>query len=431
MSLIILHTSEAIRKQFKKREFTMRFGLLGRKLGHSYSPQIHKFLGDYEYPLYEKEPHEIDSFMKSGEFDGINVTIPYKETVVPYMSSLSDAAKKIGSVNTVTRLPDGTLFGDNTDYYGFSFLLDSNGFNIENQKVLVLGNGGASKTVVCVCHDRKAKEVTVISRSSPTDNYNNISKHADADYIINTTPVGMYPNNGERLIDLSLFKNCKGVADLIYNPSKTQFLLDAENLGIPQANGLIMLCAQAVKAAENFTGNKYESGKTLEVLSALEKQMKNIVLVGMPGCGKSTAGKLLAQKLGRDFVDTDILIEGNEKKPIPQIFEEMGEEYFRNAEAQAVAAAGKMSGKIIATGGGAILKSENKTALRQNATVVFLHRDINTLATDGRPLSKSGKLNEMYEARLPHYKAVSDFTVEVASDPVITVERMMKGLDLK
>lgn len=431
MSLITSHTSEAIRKQFKKREFTMRFGLLGRKLGHSYSPQIHKFLGDYEYPLYEKEPDEIDSFMKSDEFDGMNVTIPYKETVVPYMSSLSDAAKKIGSVNTVTRLPDGTLYGDNTDYYGFSFLLDSNGFDVESQKVLVLGNGGAAKTVICVCRDRKAREVTVISRSSQTDNYNNISKHADADYIINTTPVGMYPNNGEKLIDLSLFKNLKGVADLIYNPSKTQFLLDAEKLGIPQANGLIMLCAQAVKAAENFTGNRYKSSKTLEILSTLEKQMKNIVLVGMPGCGKSTAGKLLAKKLGREFVDTDKLIEENEKKPIPHIFEEMGEEYFRDAEAQAVADAGKMSGKIIATGGGAILRNENKTALRQNATVVFLHRDISTLATDGRPLSKSGKLNEMYEARLPHYRAVSDITVEVDSDPEITVERIMKGLELK
>lgn len=409
----------------------MRFGLLGRKLGHSYSPQIHKFLGDYEYPLYEKEPDEIEAFMKSDEFDGMNVTIPYKETVMPYMASLSDAAKKIGSVNTVTRLPDGTLYGDNTDYYGFSFLLDNSGFDVENKKVLVLGNGGASKTVVCVCRDRKAKEVTVISRSSPTNNYLNISKHADADYIINTTPVGMYPHNGERLIDLSIFKKCRGVADLIYNPSKTQLLLDAEGLGIPYANGLIMLCAQAVKAAENFTGQKFESSKTLGILSALQKQMLNIVLVGMPGCGKSTAGRLLAKKLGREFVDTDKLIEENEKKPIPQIFEESGEEYFRNAEAKAVADVGKLSGKTVATGGGAVLREENKTALRQNAVVVFLHRDISTLATDGRPLSKAGKLNLMYEARLPHYRAVSDITIEVDSDPETTVERIMKGLDLK
>ena len=409
----------------------MRFGLLGRKLGHSYSPQIHAHLGSYEYPLYEKEPEEIADFMNSDEFDGMNVTIPYKQTVIPYMAELSDAAKKIGAVNTVTRLPDGGLYGDNTDYYGFSFLLDSAGFDVKGKKVVILGDGGASKTVVCVCRDRGAKEVAVISLFSETDNYDNIEKHADAEYIFNATPVGMYPNNGERLIDLSIFKRCKGVADLIYNPSKTQFLLDAEALGIPGKNGLIMLCAQAVKAAENFTGNKYEAAKTLEILSALENEMLNIVLVGMPGCGKSTAGKALAAKLNRELVDTDTLIEEAEKMPIPQIFSEKGEQYFRDAEAKAVAAAGKMSGKIIATGGGAILRDENKLALRQNSVVVFLNRDINTLATDGRPLSASGKLMEMYETRLPHYKAVSNMTVEVDLNPEITVERILKGLEEK
>lgn len=409
----------------------MRFGLLGRKLGHSYSPQIHAHLGDYEYLLYEKEPEEIKCFINSDGFDGMNVTIPYKETVMPYMAELSDAAKKIGSVNTVTRLPDGTLYGDNTDYYGFSFLLDSAGFDVTDKKVVILGNGGAAKTVICVCKDRKAKEVTVISRSGTTDNYENIAKHADADYIFNTTPVGMYPNNGARLIDLTIFRNCKGVADLIYNPAKTQFLLDAEALGIPNINGLIMLCAQAVKAAENFTRESFSEDKTLEVLSLLEKQMLNIVLVGMPGCGKSTAGKLLAQKLGRETVDTDTLIEENESMPIPLIFEKMGEEYFRNAESKAVADAGRMSGKIIATGGGAILRDENKAALRQNSVVVFLKRDINVLATDGRPLSASGRLKEMYEARLPHYTAVSDIAVDVDGDPTITVERILKGLGIK
>lgn len=407
----------------------MRFGLLGRKLGHSYSPQIHAHLGDYEYPLYEKEPEEIAEFMASDEFDGMNVTIPYKETVIPYMSQLSDAAKKIGAVNTVTRLPDGTLYGDNTDYYGFSFLLDNAGFDVKGKKVVILGDGGASKTVVCVCTDRGAREIAVISLFSETDNYDNIDKHADADYIFNATPVGMYPNNGQRLIDLSIFKNCKGVADLIYNPSKTQFLLDAEALGIPGKNGLIMLCAQAVRAAESFIKTKFETQKTLDILSALENQMLNIVLVGMPGCGKSTAGKALAEKLNRELVDTDTLIVENEGMPIPQIFEEKGEKYFRDAEATAVAQAGKMSGKIIATGGGAILRDENKTALRQNAVVVFLNRDIDTLATDGRPLSKSGKLKEMYEARLPHYIAVSDMRIDVDPDPEITVERILKGLE--
>lgn len=409
----------------------MRFGLLGRKLGHSYSPQIHTLLGGYEYPLYEKEPEEIEAFMLSHEFDGMNVTIPYKETVIPYMAQLSDSAKKIGSVNTVTRLADGTFYGDNTDYYGFVYLLESADFDVKDKKVIVLGNGGASKTAVCVCRDKGAAEVTVISRRSQTDNYSNIEKHRDADYIINTTPVGMYPNNGEAPVDLSIFTQCNGVADLIYNPSKTKLLLDAEKLSIPAANGLTMLCAQAVKAAESFTSTKYPESKASEITKELEKQMLNIVLVGMPGCGKSTAGKLLSQLLGREFVDTDELIVKNEGRPIPEIFEAEGEEYFRNAEALAVSQAGKQSGKIIATGGGAVLREENKDALRQNSVVVFLRRDLSQLDTSGRPLSKSGRLNEMYTKRLPHYEAVCDINVEVSQDANETAERILKGLGLK
>lgn len=408
----------------------MRFGLLGRKLGHSYSPQIHALLGDYEYPLYEKEPEEIEEFLASNEFDGMNVTIPYKETVMPYMSQLSDTAKKIGSVNTVTRLPDGTLYGDNTDYYGFSYMLESAGFDVKDQKVIVLGNGGASKTAVCVCRDMGAKEVTVISRRSDTDNYNNISKHSDADYIINTTPVGMYPNNGETPVDLGIFKQCKGVADLIYNPSKTQLLLDAQKLSIPAVNGLTMLCAQGVKAAESFTKQKYDSNKATEIIKKLEAQMLNIVLVGMPGCGKSTAAKELAKALGKEVIDTDDLIKTNEGREIPEIFRTEGEDYFRDAESLAVKQAGKQSGKIIATGGGAILREENKSALRQNSVVVFLKRDLSQLDTDNRPLSQGNSLAEMYKKRLPHYEAVCDITVEVAADKEETATRIMKGLGL-
>ena len=408
----------------------MRFGLLGRKLGHSYSPQIHALLGDYEYPLYEKEPEDIEAFMTSNDFDGMNVTIPYKETVMPYMSQLSETAQKIGSVNTVTRLPDGTLYGDNTDYYGFSYMLDSAGFDIKDKKVIVLGNGGASKTAVCVCRDKGAKEVTVISRRSETDNYQNITKHSNADYIINTTPVGMYPNNGESPVDLGIFKQCKGVADLIYNPSKTQFLLDAENLSIPAVNGLTMLCAQAVKAAESFTKQKYDNNTALEITKKLESQMLNIVLVGMPGCGKSTAAKTLSRMLGREVIDTDDLIKTNEGREISEIFSTEGEEYFRNAESLAVKQAGKQSGKIIATGGGAILSDENKTALRQNSVVVFLKRDLSQLDTDGRPLSQNTKLEEMYKKRLPHYEAVCDITVEVSADKTETSTRILKGLGL-
>ncbi len=408
----------------------MRFGLLGRKLGHSYSPQIHAMLGDYEYPLYEKEPEEIEDFMLNGDFDGMNVTIPYKETVIPYMSAISESAKKIGSVNTVTRQPDGTLFGDNTDYYGFAYLLESAGFDVKGKKVIVLGNGGASKTVVCVCQDKGASEVTVISRRSETDNYLNIEKHNNADYIVNTTPVGMYPDNGKAPIDLSIFSRCKGVADLIYNPSKTKLLLDAEKLSIPAVNGLTMLCAQGAKAAESFTKTRFPENKATEITKELEKQMLNIVLVGMPGCGKSTAAKKLSEILGRELIDTDELIVKNEDRAIPEIFEAEGEEYFRNAEAIAVSQAGKQSGRIIATGGGAVLREENKAALRQNSVVVFLRRDLSKLDTSGRPLSKNGHLEEMYKKRLPHYEAVCDITVDVSQDENETARRILKGLGM-
>ncbi len=408
----------------------MRFGLLGRKLGHSYSPQIHAMLGEYEYPLYEKEPEEVEEFLLSGDFDGMNVTIPYKETVMPYMAALSDSAKKIGSVNTVTRLPDGSLYGDNTDYYGFSFMLDSAGFDVEGKKVIVLGSGGASKTAVCVCRDRNAGSVTVISRSSETDNYDNIAKHADADYIINTTPVGMFPNNGKSPIDLELFTSCKGVADLIYNPSKTKLLLDAQQLSIPAVNGLTMLCAQAAKAAESFIGIKTDSDTILEIVRKLENQMLNIVLVGMPGCGKSTAAKNLAAMLGREMLDTDSLIVKNEGRSIPEIFASEGEEYFRNAESLAIEQAGRQSGKIIATGGGAVIRESNKLALRQNSVVVFLTRNTAELDIEGRPLSQGNSLEEMHKKRLPHYEAVCDIKVEVAAEKEETARRILKGLDL-
>lgn len=403
----------------------MKFGLLGRKLSHSYSPQIHAHIADYEYRLFEKEPDEVADFLMHGDFCGINVTIPYKETVMQYMSTLSPAAQRIGAVNTVTRLDDGSLYGDNTDYYGFSYLLESAGFNVEGKKVLVLGSGGASKTAVCVCADKGAREVLVISRSGK-NNYDNIAEHADADFIINATPVGMYPNNGKSPIDLEIFRNLSGVADMIYNPAKTALLLKAEKLGIPFTNGLVMLCAQGVKAAESFLKREIPKQKIHEILTSLRREMLNITLVGMPGCGKSTAASLLAQRLNKALIDTDEMIVKNESTAIPQIFAQHGEEYFRNAESIAVSAACKQSGKIIATGGGAVLREENKAAIKQNSIVIFLNRSTEQLDKDGRPLSQSGDLNEMYKKRLPHYKAVCDYEIQVSSDANETLERILE-----
>ena len=399
------------------------YGLLGRKLGHSLSPEIHSLLCDYEYKLYPTEPEKLDEFFSSPKLKGFNVTIPYKVEAYNRCTELSETAKKARSVNTVIRKPDGSLYGDNTDYFGFLYMAKKIGCDFKGKKVLILGSGGASLTARLVTADEGAKEIIVVSRSGE-NNYENISLHYDADLIINTTPVGMYPNNGERLIDLSKFTECKKVLDMIYNPARTVLLLDAEKLGIDCSNGLPMLVAQAVKAAEVFTGKEIPLSKIDEVHDIILGNQKNLVLVGMPGCGKSTVAKLLSQKTGRECVDTDSLVElcG---ETIPQIFAKYGEDEFRNRETQAIKSVAKEQGKIIATGGGAILCEENRIALRENSTVIFLNAPLETLATEGRPLSKDYEtLCRMYEKRLPLYLETADLTVEVDPDPEVTVRRI-------
>ncbi len=406
------------------------FGLLGRKLGHSLSPQIHAQLCDYEYKLYPTEPEKLDDFFSNTKLKGYNVTIPYKIEAFNRCDEKSETAKKVGSVNTVIRTADGTLFGDNTDYFGFSYMAEKCGCDFEGKKVLVLGSGGASLTVFHVAKDNGAKEIITVSRKGE-NNYENISRHYDADIIVNTTPVGMYPNNGERLIDLSKFTKCRKALDLIYNPARTVFLLDAEKLGIDCINGLYMLVAQALRAAEIFTDKKIPLSKIDEVYESIISQQKNIVLIGMPGCGKSTCASLLKEKTGRECVDTDAVIVKNSGESIPDIFAKYGENEFRNRETDAVLEVGKGAGKIIATGGGAILREENRIALRENSTVIFLKSDVDTLATDGRPLSKDAEaLKKMLEIRLPLYEATADFTVEVDSDPEITVRRISECVSL-
>lgn len=399
------------------------YGLLGRKLGHSLSPEIHSLLCDYEYKLYPTEPEKLDEFFSSPKLKGFNVTIPYKVEAYNRCTELSETAKKARSVNTVIRKPNGSLYGDNTDYFGFLYMAKKIGCDFKGKKVLILGSGGASLTARLVTADEGAKEIIVVSRSGE-NNYENISLHYDADIIINTTPVGMYPNNGERLIDLSKFTKCKKVLDMIYNPARTVILLDAEKLGIDYSNGLPMLVAQAVKAAEVFTGKEIPLSKIDEVHDIILGNQKNLVLVGMPGCGKSTVAKLISQKTGRECVDTDSLVElcG---ETIPQIFAKYGEDEFRNRETQAIKSVAKEQGKIIATGGGAILREENRIALRENSTVIFLNAPLETLATEGRPLSKDYEtLCKMYEKRLPLYLETADLTVEVDPDPEVTVRRI-------
>ena len=405
----------------------MKCGLLGRKLGHSYSPQIHGLLGDYSYDLFEKEPEELASFLKDGDFTGINVTIPYKKDVIPYLDALSPAAQKIGSVNTIVRRADGSLFGHNSDYFGFVSLVKHSGIAVEGKKVLVLGSGGTSNMVVTALRDLGAAPV-VISRSGE-NNYGNLHLHSDASVIVNATPVGMYPNTGVSPIDLNRFPKLDGVLDVIYNPAKTQLLLDAESLGIPHENGLWMLVAQAKEAAEYFTGKKLPDSCIEKIHGILSRQMKNIVLIGMPGCWKSTIGNLLARKLGRKFVDADEEIIQLAGKSIPEIFAQDGEEIFREWETMALEHLGKQSGLVIATGGGCVTRQRNYPALHQNGSIVWLERDLSLLPTDGRPLSQSNRLEEMYAVRKPLYEAFADVRVANTGSPENTVTEILSKLE--
>lgn len=387
------------------------YGLLGEKLGHSYSPQIHSMLGDYEYSLFEVERDNLPDFIKHGEWQGLNVTIPYKKEVMPYLDVISGNAKKIGSINTIKRCSDGTLLGDNTDYDGFMYLVKSSKIEIGGKKVLVLGTGGASLAIKAVIHDLGAGEIIDISRSGE-NNYENIKNHADADIIVNTTPVGMYPNNLVSPVKLDNFTHLEAVFDIIYNPQKTKLVLDAESLGIPAFSGLLMLVAQAKKSSEIWFQSSILDAKTEKIFNTLSFGMKNLVLIGMPGCGKSSIGKKLSADLGRELIDTDSVITDTENKAIPDIFKEAGEEGFRKIETEILKNECKKSGKIIATGGGIVTQPENFYPIRQNSVTVFINRAINILPKDGRPLSQQNDLSEMFKIRLPLYRQFCDFEVD-------------------
>jgi len=404
-----------------------KFGLLGRKLGHSYSPMLHKYFGDYEYLLYEKEPEELDEFMKTNDLDGFNVTIPYKKDVIPYLCGMSEAAKKLGSVNTIKRTPNG-LYGDNTDYYGFTYMLKKSGYDPAGKKAVVLGNGGVTPTVCAVLKDNGVSDVTVISRSGE-DNYENISKHADAKLIVNTTPVGMYPENLKAALSLKVFNSPECVLDLIYNPFQTALMAEAEEMGIKSLGGISMLVSQAKYGCEIFTDTKIPDSETERVLADVIRTKRNIILIGMPGSGKSTLGRALAEKLGREFIDTDDEIVKTAGRSIPEIFSNDGEAIFRKLESEEVRKAGKLSSKVIATGGGVVTIDENYRALSQNGVIVFIRRDLNALAGDGRPLMKTITAEEMYKKRLPMYERFMD--ADIICDGVVEhgVDRLMEAVN--
>ena len=390
----------------------MKCGLLGRKLGHSYSPQIHENLGDYAYTLLELEPEELGGFLRQGVFDGLNITIPYKKDVIPYCYELTEVAKKMGAVNTILKAADGQLIGHNTDYFGFLSTLQRCGLEVNGKKALVLGSGGASNTAVKVLEELGAV-VTVISRNGE-NNYQNLDLHADAALIVNATPVGMFPNVTQAPLSLSLFPRLEGVVDMIYNPARTLLLMEAEERGLIAENGLWMLVAQAKESAEWFTGKKIPDAQIGHIHGILRRQMENIVLIGMPGCGKSTLGKRLAEKYGREFADADAEIVKKAGCSIPELFAKQGEEAFRQLETQVLEELGKRSGLVIATGGGCVTRPENYPALHRNGKIIWVKREISKLDRTGRPLSQANAPEDLYRVRKPLYARFAD--AEVCND---------------
>lgn len=388
----------------------MKFGLLGRKLGHSYSPIIHKKLGDYSYELFEREPDEIKDLIKRQDIRGLNVTIPYKQEVMKYCDEITQRARSIGCVNTIIKNDEGKIIGDNTDYAGFEYILDRNDIQVEDKNVLILGNGATSKTVGAVLADRGARVVKLGRTTNP--NLSDIYDFVDTYIIVNTTPVGMYPNNLKTLVDLDKFSKLSSVLDVIYNPMRTKLLLDADKRGAVHSDGLPMLVVQAVVASEIFQGKSISQDLVEEIITDIRRETGNIVLIGMPGSGKSSIGKLVAEKSGKEFYDTDELIKEKAEMPIPDIFEKFGEEHFRRLETEVVTEIGSKTGCVISTGGGVVTKMENYEPLVQNGRIYFIDRDLNKLSIAGRPLSKDrNTVNKLWEEREKMYRFFSDKTV--------------------
>ena len=419
-------------------EYRAKYGLLGQKLSHSYSPIIHGFLGNYSYSLFEREQDELEEFLKQGEFNGINVTIPYKKAVIPYLDELSPVAAKLGAVNTIIRKSDGTLLGHNTDYFGFHSLLQHTELNVTGKKVLVLGSGGASHTAVAVLKELGAN-VIVISRTGE-NNYENLSLHSDAAVIVNATPVGMYSfveitaagvlSHVERSpLALDIFPKLEGVLDLVYNPARTKLLRDAEARGILWENGLWMLVAQAKEAAEYFTGHIISDSVIMDIHQKLSKQMQNLILIGMPGCGKTTVGKILAEKTARNFLDSDMLIAAKTGKSIPEIFAADGVAAFRRLETDILRTAASQSGNVVSTGGGCVTEDRNYPLLHQNGIIIWLKRDLSLLSTEGRPLSNPDSLQQMYLLREPLYARFADYVVDNNGRPEETVAAILAILE--
>lgn len=401
-------------------------GILGEHLSHSFSPFIHSYLCDYSYDIYEVAPDDLESFMKNNDLDAWNVTIPYKKAVIPFLDYISTEAKVIGAVNLIIK-KNGKLYGYNTDYFGFEYMLESSGVDIKGKKVVLFGTGGASVALRAVLEDKKAGSIVSIGIEDNTKEY--VSLHSDASVIVNATPVGMYPNNRKAVTDISLFDSLEAVLDIVYNPMHTEIMLNAEEKGITAIGGLSMLVAQAVKGAEIFTGEKFDKDTTEKIISKIALSTQNIILIGMPSSGKSSVGDLLASKLERPFFDADEEFEKMHGITPATAITSLGEDKFRLMEQEVIASLGKMSGAVIATGGGAVTRKENYPSLHQNGIIIFIERDIDKLSTEGRPLSKAGALQELYERRKDAYFGFADIVTDNNDSLEITVDKIISELN--
>lgn len=400
-----------------------KFGLIGRTLKHSYSKVIHNLLGDYDYDLYEIESDSLKKFVDSKDVTGFNVTIPYKSAIIPFLDEIDDAAKAIGAANTVVT-ENGKRIGYNTDFAGMKYMLARADIDLKDKAVMILGTGGTSKTASAVAAELGAKEIITVSRSGPV-NYENCYEKKDVRVIINTTPVGTFPNNYEKPLDISRFKNLEGVADVVYNPSLTEIANDARDAGLKYVNGLYMLVAQAKYAYEKFFSVKSDDSIIDEIYAKISAENRNVVLIGMPGSGKSTIGRAVAKELNREFVDTDEEIEKATKTDIPTLFRKKGEEYFRKLESEVIRDVCKGTRKVIATGGGAVKDIKNRYPMRSNGKIFYIDRALELLASDGRPLSKSkADIERLYEERKDKYEAFADVKIRNCKD----IETAVKGV---
>ena len=405
----------------------MRCALIGEKLSHSYSRLIHKKFGMYSYDLVELPPDNLKEFVEHGGYDAFNVTIPYKSAIIPYIDKVETLAMQIGAINTVCRL-GGKTYGYNTDILGMAYMLKRAGIALGGKHVMIFGSGGTGKTAEMLAKKNGAASITVVSRSGSV-NYKNFYELQQTQIIINTTPVGMYPYSDISLADLSKFRNLEAVADVIYNPMRTRLMLQARELNLKYAGGLYMLVAQAKYSMDIFVKNRHPDEIIEQVYKYLLSRIINIVLVGMPGSGKTSIGKAVARRERRRYVDSDAEIVASEGRAITEIFAEKGEEYFRKKEKQTLFLLGSQNGMVISTGGGAVLDRENYYSLKANGRIYYLEREITDLATRGRPLSTGTEaLKKLLEQREPLYKAFADVTVENDGDFFSCVDKILEEI---